>query len=105
MQKGDRLTLRISHLEPEKRRVGFTQRWGADAGLPGEVPPAVEVVEAPPASELAADAVPPASELAAEDASAEDAQDSSDGGEDSSAGDLSSDGGEGSSADGESKDE
>jgi len=105
VQKGDRLTLRISHLEPEKRRVGFTQRWGADAGLPGEVPPAVEVVEAPPASELAADAVPPASELAAEDASAEDAQDSSDGGEDSSAGDLSSDGGEGSSADGESKDE
>ncbi len=105
VQKGDRLTLRISHLEPEKRRVGFTQRWGADAGLPGEVPPAVEVVEAPPASELATDAVPPASELAAEDASAEDAQDSSDGGEDSSAGDLSSDGGEDSSADGESKDE
>ena len=28
VQKGDRLTLRISHLEPEKRRVGFTQRWG-----------------------------------------------------------------------------
>jgi len=30
VQKGDRLTLRISHLEPEKRRVGFTQRWGTD---------------------------------------------------------------------------
>jgi len=28
VQKGDRLTLRISHLEPEKRRVGFTQSWG-----------------------------------------------------------------------------
>ncbi len=31
VQKGDRLTLRISHLEPEKRRVGFTQRWGMNA--------------------------------------------------------------------------
>ncbi|MGJ3237655.1 MAG: 30S ribosomal protein S1 [Anaerolineae bacterium] len=30
VQKGDRLTLRISHLEPEKRRVGFTQRWGTE---------------------------------------------------------------------------
>jgi small subunit ribosomal protein S1 len=30
VQKGDRLSLRISHLEPEKRRVGFTQRWGTD---------------------------------------------------------------------------
>lgn len=29
-QKGDRVSLRISHLEPEKRRVGFTQRWGTD---------------------------------------------------------------------------
>jgi small subunit ribosomal protein S1 len=28
IQKSDRLSLRISHLEPEKRRVGFTQRWG-----------------------------------------------------------------------------
>jgi small subunit ribosomal protein S1 len=27
VKKGDRLSLRISHLEPEKRRVGFTQRW------------------------------------------------------------------------------
>lgn len=32
VQKGDRLSLRISHLEPEKRRVGFTQRWGTEAG-------------------------------------------------------------------------
>ena len=31
MQKGDHLSLRISHLEPEKRRVGFTQRWGTEA--------------------------------------------------------------------------
>lgn len=31
VKKGDRLSLRISHLEPDKRRVGFTQRWGAQA--------------------------------------------------------------------------
>ena len=31
VKKGDKLSLRISHLEPEKRRVGFTQRWGTDA--------------------------------------------------------------------------
>ncbi len=30
VQKGDHLSLRISHLEPEKRRVGFTQRWGTE---------------------------------------------------------------------------
>lgn len=30
VKKSDRLSLRISHLEPEKRRVGFTQRWGTD---------------------------------------------------------------------------
>lgn len=36
VQKGDRLSLRISHLEPEKRRVGFTQRWGTDAAEGGE---------------------------------------------------------------------
>jgi len=34
VKKGDRLSLRISHLEPEKRRVGFTQRWGTDAANP-----------------------------------------------------------------------
>jgi len=32
VQKGDEMSLRISHLEPEKRRVGFTQRWGTEAG-------------------------------------------------------------------------
>src|SRR5690606_5813774 len=31
VKKGDRLSLRISHLESEKRRVGFTQRWGTEA--------------------------------------------------------------------------
>ena len=44
VQKGDHLSLRISHLEPEKRRVGFTQRWGTeledessdDPGAPSE---------------------------------------------------------------------
>ncbi len=36
VQKGDHLSLRISHLEPEKRRVGFTQRWGTELGEDGE---------------------------------------------------------------------
>jgi small subunit ribosomal protein S1 len=36
VKKGDRLSLRISHLEPDKRRVGFTQRWGTEAGEGGE---------------------------------------------------------------------
>ncbi len=35
VKKSDRLSLRISHLEPEKRRVGFTQRWGTDAAPAG----------------------------------------------------------------------
>lgn len=52
VKKGDRLQLRISHLEPEKRRVGFTQRWGTD--LPeGEAAPASDngagAAEVPPA--------------------------------------------------------
>jgi small subunit ribosomal protein S1 len=46
VKKGDRLSLRISHLEPEKRRVGFTQRWGTDnpenAGGEGESPAPAE---------------------------------------------------------------
>ncbi len=33
VKKGDRMQLRISHLEPEKRRVGFTQRWGTSEGV------------------------------------------------------------------------
>jgi small subunit ribosomal protein S1 len=40
VQKGDRLSLRISHLEPEKRRVGFTQRWGTDGTEGGPAPQA-----------------------------------------------------------------
>jgi small subunit ribosomal protein S1 len=72
VKKGDRLTLRISHLEPEKRRVGFTQRWGAsqEAASAGETPesladapqPATSTAEAPetasPAPLDAADETP-----------------------------------------------
>jgi small subunit ribosomal protein S1 len=68
VQKGDRLALRISHLEPEKRRVGFTQRWGTDdeaAPTPesGEVaavaPESGEVVAlAPESSEVTAESSP-----------------------------------------------
>lgn len=47
VKKGDRLTLRISHLEPEKRRVGFTQRWGTAAEGEGG-----EVVAAPAAAPI-----------------------------------------------------
>jgi small subunit ribosomal protein S1 len=41
VKKGDELRLRISHLEPEKRRVGFTQRWGPaeDGGPEAETTP------------------------------------------------------------------
>ncbi len=46
VKKGDRLGLRISHLEPEKRRVGFTQRWGTDANAEGGDAPVGENVEA-----------------------------------------------------------
>jgi len=39
VKKGDELRLRISHLEPEKRRVGFTQRWGTtDDDAPDATP-------------------------------------------------------------------
>jgi small subunit ribosomal protein S1 len=51
VKKGDRLSLRISHLEPEKRRVGFTQRWGTDAA--GEGAPASENGSGEPAAEAA----------------------------------------------------
>lgn len=36
VKKGNRLSLRISHLEPEKRRVGFTQRWGTTEAAEGQ---------------------------------------------------------------------
>ncbi|HMM29540.1 MAG TPA: S1 RNA-binding domain-containing protein, partial [Aggregatilineaceae bacterium] len=59
VKKGDRLQLRISRLEPDQRRVGFTQRWGVEApdepataalpdtDLPEIEPPEDEVQEAP----------------------------------------------------------
>jgi small subunit ribosomal protein S1 len=60
VQKGDRLNLRISHLEPEKRRVGFTQRWGTDViegAAPGDAETVVEEIvvdeaDIPPASDI-----------------------------------------------------
>lgn len=45
VKKGDELSLRISHLEPEKRRVGFTQRWGTDPEEGGESAAAPEASE------------------------------------------------------------
>ncbi|MCA0455813.1 MAG: S1 RNA-binding domain-containing protein [Chloroflexi bacterium] len=61
VKKGDRLNLRISHLEPEKRRVGFTQRWGTDAATEGgegeaAVNGTAEAEEAAPAEETAPEA-------------------------------------------------
>jgi len=52
VKKSDRLSLRISHLEPEKRRVGFTQRWGTDSaeGAPGEGQPQAEGTAQPEAT-------------------------------------------------------
>jgi small subunit ribosomal protein S1 len=68
VKKGDRMNLRISHLEPEKRRVGFTQRWGtagedgksAETPAAGDAPvgeatvtdaPAADAADAPAAAE------------------------------------------------------
>ena len=67
IKKGDRLQLCISHLEPERRRVGFTQRWGlvdgeapAEEGAPVEEAPAAEdeAVELPdqPETDIPAEA-------------------------------------------------
>jgi small subunit ribosomal protein S1 len=56
VKKGDRLQLRISRLEPDQRRVGFTQRWGIEGGAEGGEVPAV-----PPMAE-AVDEVPPSDE-------------------------------------------
>jgi small subunit ribosomal protein S1 len=63
VKKGDRLQLRISRLEPDQRRVGFTQRWGVDqeepletapaeAEAPVEVEPVSEEAEEPPLDEV-----------------------------------------------------
>ncbi|MCC6613791.1 MAG: S1 RNA-binding domain-containing protein [Anaerolineae bacterium] len=89
VKKGDRLSLRISHLEPEKRRVGFTQRWGTDAGAeasasaPAEASAPVEAAsESAPAEEAAPEAAAPeaeAPEAAAEQPAAEATEVSSNG--------------------------
>jgi len=50
VKKGDRLQLRVSRLEPEQRRVGFTQRWGIDQEEP--LKPEEEVQEEAEAAEL-----------------------------------------------------
>ena len=57
VQKGDHLSLRISHLEPEKRRVGFTQRWGTElddddsgANIDAKPEPAAAADDAPDAA-------------------------------------------------------
>ena len=60
--------MRISHLEPEKRRVGFTQRWGTEGGeedAEGESTPAT--TETAPAD---AESTPVATETAPADAEA-----------------------------------
>lgn len=70
VQKGDELSLRISHLEPEKRRVGFTQRWGTELeeesasgeGTPESAPvdettSGEEVTESTPVDETTSDEV------------------------------------------------
>ncbi len=48
VKKGDRLQLRISRLEPDQRRVGFTQRWGIEQEeplAPPEDAPAADALE------------------------------------------------------------
>ena len=52
VKKGDRLELCISHLEPERRRVGFTQRWGlqdeeSEESEAGDLDEAPDLNEAP----------------------------------------------------------
>lgn len=59
VQKGDRTTLRISHLEPEKRRVGFTQRWGTEEDMdaaPAAAPESAATVDEPAAQVAPAEA-------------------------------------------------
>jgi small subunit ribosomal protein S1 len=43
VKKGDRLQLTISRLEPDKRRVGFTQRWGTTQAAQADVESAAPV--------------------------------------------------------------
>jgi small subunit ribosomal protein S1 len=71
VKKGDRLQLRISRLEPDQRRVGFTQRWGVeqDETISAEEP--VADVEQEAAAEIEEETVEPVEEaelaLAAEE--------------------------------------
>ena len=88
VQKGDHLSLRISHLEPEKRRVGFTQRWGTELdeeeGADSSEAPAASEAEAEVAAdeiesvESAAEPVESAAESADEGESAAEASETSD---------------------------
>ncbi|HYO87265.1 MAG TPA: S1 RNA-binding domain-containing protein [Candidatus Limnocylindrales bacterium] len=73
LKKGDRLQLRISHLEPEKRRVGFTQRWGTEAAqaAPASAPVAEEAAPESVADETPADEAAPVPEQVEDAASAE----------------------------------
>lgn len=71
LQKGDRLALRISHLEPEKRRVGFTQRWGTAQEGEGAEAAAPAVEAAPSESIEAAPAEPETSAEASDEESSE----------------------------------
>jgi small subunit ribosomal protein S1 len=68
LKKGDRLSLRISHLEPEKRRVGFTQRWGTDPSAPPTPPPAPAAVAPETAPEAAPEEAAPEGAAPVEDA-------------------------------------
>lgn len=61
VKKGDRLKLRISRLEPDKRRVGFTQRensagvlYDLETGLPIETPAETKSGNGDPAEETEA---------------------------------------------------
>ncbi len=67
VKKGDRLQLRISRLEPDQRRVGFTQRWGVDPELAAADAAAAEAASAEVADEEAETAVE--TETSAESAS------------------------------------
>lgn len=51
VKKGDRLQLRISRLEPEQRRVGFTQRWGIDTAEEAEAGAEAGAAEEQPESD------------------------------------------------------
>lgn len=57
VQKGDRLQLRISRLEPERRRVGFTQRWGTEHPILEEDGEFEEMDEGDEIAEASADVV------------------------------------------------